>query len=541
MHSILVTGGCGFIGSNFIRCLLTEAGFAGRVVNVDKLTYAGNPDNLTDIAEKFPDRYVFIRADICDRSAMTDVFGRFAVDAVCHFAAESHVDRSIAAPEAFVKTNVDGTFTLLEAARERGSFEVLSASGLRAPHLHADTLRREMVLLDFSEAIFVARENLRGASNALFFLGDLRRMPFRDDFADLVYAGQTGKWNAVIDEIVEEHDRGRPVMVGTISVEISEMLSEMLKRRGVKHNVLNAKFHEREAEIISQAGRSDAVTIATNMAGRGTDILLGGNPDTLAAELLHQQGTTILEATPEQIAAAQAEAETICAADREKVVALGGLHIVGTERHEARRIDNQLRGRSGRQGDPGSSRFYLSLEDDLMRRFASDRVQGIMKTVGFTDDMALESGIVSRTIEGAQTRVEGYNFDLRKHVVQYDDVINLQRETIYSERDHILRATDLTDTILGLVDADIRSVVGEFTADDTSEWNREGLKAHLQGMIPTLTAGELAVVDESRNVEALTDQLIELAGEHYRRKREELGEQAGYPAAEGFRRVTLAQ
>ncbi len=348
----------------------------------------------------------------------------------------------------------------------------------------------------------------------------------RDDFADLVYAGQPAKWNSVIDEIVEEHERGRPVLVGTISVEISEMLSEMLKRRGVKHNVLNAKLHEREAEIISQAGRSGAVTIATNMAGRGTDILLGGNPDTLAAELLHQQDTTILEATPEQIAAAQAEAEAICAEDRDKVIAVGGLHILGTERHEARRIDNQLRGRAGRQGDPGSSRFYLSLEDDLMRRFASDRVQSLMKTVGFTDDMALESGIVSRTIEGAQTRVEGYNFDLRKHVVQYDDVINLQRETIYSERDHILRATDLTDTILGLVDADIRSVVGEFTADDPAEWNRDGLKAHLQGMIPTLTADELAVVDESRNAEALGDQLIELAEEHYRRKREELGEEA---------------
>ena len=277
-----------------------------------------------------------------------------------------------------------------------------------------------------------------------------QRPMVRDDFADLVYAGQQAKWNAVIDEIVEEHERGRPVLVGTISVEISEMLSEMLKRRGIKHNVLNAKLHEREAEIISQAGRSGAVTIATNMAGRGTDILLGGNPDTLAAELLHQQGTTILEATPEQIAAAQAEAEAICAEDRDKVIAVGGLHILGTERHEARRIDNQLRGRAGRQGDPGSSRFYLSLEDDLMRRFASDRVQTLMKTLGFTDDMALESGIVSRTIEGAQTRVEGYNFDLRKHVVQYDDVINLQRETIYSERDHILRATDLTETILGL-------------------------------------------------------------------------------------------
>ena len=192
----------------------------------------------------------------------------------------------------------------------------------------------------------------------------------------------------------------------------------------------------------------------------------------------------MLEATPEQMAAALAKAEATCAEDRERVVALGGLHIVGTERHEARRIDNQLRGRAGRQGDPGSSRFYLSLEDDLMRRFASDRVQGLMKTVGFTDDMALESGIVSRTIEGAQTRVEGYNFDLRKHVVQYDDVINLQRETIYGERDHVLRADDLSGTVLELVSAEIRATVGEFTADDPSEWNRDGLKTQMSGMIP---------------------------------------------------------
>ena len=214
----------------------------------------------------------------------------------------------------------------------------------------------------------------------------------------------------------------------------------MLKRRGIKHNVLNAKFHEKEAEIVAQAGRSGAVTIATNMAGRGTDILLGGNPDVLAAELLHKKGTNVLEATPEEYAEALAEAERITAEDKERVVAAGGLHIVGTERHEARRIDNQLRGRAGRQGDPGSSRFYLSLEDDLMKRFASDRVQGIMKTLGFTDDIALESKMVSRTIEGAQTRVEGYNFDMRKHVVEYDDVINRQRETIYRERDRILRS-----------------------------------------------------------------------------------------------------
>ncbi|MGH2463562.1 MAG: preprotein translocase subunit SecA [Candidatus Limnocylindria bacterium] len=347
----------------------------------------------------------------------------------------------------------------------------------------------------------------------------------RDDFADLVYASQKGKWDSVIEEISEEHEKGRPVLVGTISVEVSEMLSDLLKRRGIKHNVLNAKFHEREAEIVAQAGRSGAVTIATNMAGRGTDILLGGNPEMLTADLLHQRGTNILEASPEDVAAARAEAERMCEEDRERVVAAGGLHIVGTERHEARRIDNQLRGRSGRQGDPGSSRFYLSLEDDLMRRFASDRVQGLMKTVGFTEDMALESGIVSRTIEGAQTRVEGYNFDLRKHVVQYDDVINLQRETIYAERDHVLGADDLSGTVLQLVEAEIRATVDEMTADD-AEWNRDGLRAQLSGMVPTLTGAELAIIDEAHDAETLVGQLVALAESHYQRKRDELGEQA---------------
>jgi preprotein translocase subunit SecA len=347
----------------------------------------------------------------------------------------------------------------------------------------------------------------------------------RDDFADLVYAGQNAKWEAVADEIAEEHGKGRPVLVGTISVEVSELLSDILKRRGIKHNVLNAKFHEREAEIVAQAGRSGAVTIATNMAGRGTDILLGGNPDMLAAELLHQAGTNVLEATPEQVADAQARAEATCAEDRERVVALGGLHIVGTERHEARRIDNQLRGRSGRQGDPGSSRFYLSLEDDLMRRFASDRVQGLMQRVGFTDDMALESGIVSRTIEGAQTRVEGYNFDLRKHVVQYDDVINLQRQTIYEERDHILRDPDLSGTVLSLVEAEVRSLVAEHTAGDPTEWNRDGLKAQLTAMLP-LTAAELEAVDTERDAGELADAVVAAAETHYRHRRDELGEDA---------------
>ena len=295
----------------------------------------------------------------------------------------------------------------------------------------------------------------------------------RDDFADLVFRNQSGKWNAVIDEIAEEHEKGRPVLVGTISVAVSEMLGDMLKRRGIKHSVLNAKFHEKEAEIVAQAGRSGAVTIATNMAGRGTDILLGGNPEMLAAELLHKAGTNVLEASPEQYQAALAEADQVCAADRDLVIAAGGLHIVGTERHEARRIDNQLRGRAGRQGDPGSSRFYLSLEDDLMRRFASDRVSSIMGRLGFDDETALESGMVSRTIEGAQTRVEGYNFDARKHVVQYDDVINRQRETIYHERERILRSKDLSPTILTMLDEEVRGLVLEHTADDgQGEGNR---------------------------------------------------------------------
>jgi preprotein translocase subunit SecA len=354
----------------------------------------------------------------------------------------------------------------------------------------------------------------------------------RDDFADLVFRAQKGKWNAVADEIAEEHERGRPVLVGTVSVEISEMLSELLKRRGIKHNVLNAKFHEREAEIIAQAGRSGAVTIATNMAGRGTDILLGGNPEMLAAELLHKKGTSVLDAPPEEYQAALAEAERVCAEDKEKVLGAGGLHILGTERHEARRIDNQLRGRAGRQGDPGSSRFYLSLEDDLMRRFASDRVSSIMARLGFDDETALESGMVSRTIEGAQTRVEGYNFDTRKHVVEYDDVINRQRETIYHERERILRSTDLAPTLLGLFSDELHGLVSAATTSEfAGEWNRDGLKTQIQAMVPSITPAELAFVDEENDAAVLERQLDELVEEQYARKQEELGEQ-GMPVLE---------
>ena len=349
----------------------------------------------------------------------------------------------------------------------------------------------------------------------------------RDDYADLVYAKQSGKWNAVIDEIAEEHEKGRPVLVGTISVEISEMLGGLLKRRGIKHNVLNAKFHEKEAEIVAQAGRSGAVTIATNMAGRGTDILLGGNPDVLTAELLHKKGTNVLEASREEYEDALAEAERVTAVDYELVVAAGGLHIVGTERHEARRIDNQLRGRAGRQGDPGSSRFYLSLEDDLMKRFASDRVSGIMKTLGFTDDVALESKMVSRTIEGAQTRVEGYNFDMRKHVVEYDDVINRQRETIYRERDRILRSDNLGPTVEAMLDDEVGALVAEHTAGDhPDEWNIDGLRAQLTAMVPSLTDADLRFVVESRDQAEVVEQLIDLVHERYERKRGEAGDPA---------------
>jgi preprotein translocase subunit SecA len=300
----------------------------------------------------------------------------------------------------------------------------------------------------------------------------------------------------------------------------------MLKRRGIKHSVLNAKFHEKEAEIVAQAGRSDSVTIATNMAGRGTDIILGGNPEMLAAELLHKRGTNVLEATPEQYAAALAEADRMCAEDRERVVAAGGLHIVGTERHEARRIDNQLRGRAGRQGDPGSTRFYLSLEDDLMRRFASDRVQSIMRTLGFNDETALESRMVSRTIEGAQTRVEGFNFDTRKHVVQYDDVINRQRETIYHERERILRSDTLAPTVLAMLEEEIRALVAEHTVGEfATEWNRDGLKTQLTAMVPTLDPHSLAAIDDMVDAEQVVALLVDLVTEAYQHKREEVGDE----------------
>ena len=301
----------------------------------------------------------------------------------------------------------------------------------------------------------------------------------RNDFPDMIYKSETGKFNAVIHDIEERNAQGRPVLVGTISIEKSELLSSMLKKRGIKHSVLNAKYHEKEAEIIVQAGRSNAVTIATNMAGRGTDIILGGNPEAVAKDMLKDK----TEYTDEDLTEAIREAEKQCATDREKVVALGGLHIIGTERHESRRIDNQLRGRAGRQGDPGSSRFYLSLEDDLMRIFGSDRISGLMGKLGMDDDVPIENRMVSSAIENAQKRVESQNFDIRKHLLEYDDVMNKQRKEIYAYRKEILQSQNIKDKILLMIDEIAEEIISVHCPEDqnSEEWDMKGLKDSLYG------------------------------------------------------------
>lgn len=303
----------------------------------------------------------------------------------------------------------------------------------------------------------------------------------RKDEPDLVYRTERAKDGAIVEHIKERRAAGQPVLVGTTSVERSEHLATLLKREGIPHNVLNAKQHEREAPVVAQAGRSGAVTIATNMAGRGTDIVLGGNPAGLASEALRVRGLNPAEVDAATYAEALAEAERSCAADREIVLAAGGLRIIGTERHDSRRIDNQLRGRAGRQGDPGSSRFYLSLEDDLMKRFAGERVIGLMDRLGFDESQALESSMVSRTIEGAQTRVEGYNFDIRKRVVEFDDVINKQRATVYGERNRVLHGEDLNLTVEDSLRAEARSIVMTHCPPGLpNDWNLEALKGDLK-------------------------------------------------------------
>jgi preprotein translocase subunit SecA len=312
----------------------------------------------------------------------------------------------------------------------------------------------------------------------------------RIEHPDVIYRTEQEKWNAVVDEISESQQEGQPVLVGTISIENSEKLSSLLKRKGVRHVVLNAKYHEREAEIVAQAGRIGAVTIATNMAGRGTDILLGGNPEFLARRALEEQGIKVAEASAEDYAAAYEPALKAaveqCRDEHEKVVELGGLYILGTERHESRRIDNQLRGRSGRQGDPGESRFYLSLEDDLMRRFANERVASIMTRLKIPRDVPIEHNMVTKAIERAQNQVEAQNFEIRKNVLKYDEVMNTQRKIIYKWRNQVLEGEHADELLAEWREEAVEDQVLAFTDGiDPSEWDWDGLVAAMTAIFPT--------------------------------------------------------
>jgi preprotein translocase subunit SecA len=364
----------------------------------------------------------------------------------------------------------------------------------------------------------------------------------RKDLNDVIYLTRKAKFNAVVEEIVQRHSVGQPVLVGTISIEISEALSGMLKRRGVPHEVLNAKFHEKEAEIVAQAGKHKAVTIATNMAGRGTDIILGGNPELLAKKDLQRQGyseeiinevTGFSETDNEELLEARKayaelykEYEKQTKKEWERVVELGGLHIIGTERHESRRIDNQLRGRAGRQGDPGSSRFYISLEDDLMRLFGSDRIKSIVSTLGMEEDQPIEHKLLSGQIEQAQKRVEGNNFNVRKHVLQYDDVMNVQREIIYKQRRSVLEGEDLRSSIMDMVSTLIDSAVETYAGDSSQpeEWNLKGMLAYLERIC--IPPGTISIEDEDiydLTKPVLKERLYKIAEEAYRIQEEANG------------------
>jgi len=298
---------------------------------------------------------------------------------------------------------------------------------------------------------------------------------------DVIFRTAEEKWDAVQNEIVELNTAGRPVLVGTTSIEKSELLSGKLRKKGVKHIVLNAKYHEQEAGIIAQAGREGSVTIATNMAGRGVDILLGGNPEVIARETLRRSGIDPAQASAEQVEKSLSEAKRAIGEEHDRIVSMGGLHILGTERHEARRIDNQLRGRAGRQGDPGSSRFYLSLEDDLMRIFGSDRIKGLMARIGMGDGVPIEHAMVSRAIQRAQKQVEGHNFTIRKHLLEYDDVMNKQRRTVYSQRREILEGKDMKSYVETLVEQILDWLLDTHASKEKTpdEWDLEAFKTAL--------------------------------------------------------------
>jgi preprotein translocase subunit SecA len=346
----------------------------------------------------------------------------------------------------------------------------------------------------------------------------------RKDFPDVIYKTEAGKFKAVVEEIASMHQTNRPILVGTISIEKSELLSSMLKRRGVPHQVLNAKYHEKEAEIIAQAGRSGAVTIATNMAGRGTDIVLGGNVEFLARDLLRSRGIEPLEATPEEYSLALQEARETTKEDHQKVITTGGLHIIGTERHESRRIDNQLRGRAGRQGDPGSSRFFVAMEDDLMRLFGGEMISGLMERLGWTEDMPIEHSAIAKRIETAQRKVEGRNFEIRKHVLDYDDVLNKQREIIYELRRKLLLGEDVHEKVLEMFSEVTGQLLNVYANEKVipEEWDLEGLQ---QAIYTTLVPPQsISLTDlAAANSTELRELILNTTTEVYEAKETEIG------------------
>lgn len=346
----------------------------------------------------------------------------------------------------------------------------------------------------------------------------------RYEYSDVVYRTATEKWDAVVEEIAENHKKGKPVLVGTISIENSEHLSSLLRKRGIDHVVLNAKYHEMEAKIIAQAGRIGSVTIATNMAGRGVDILLGGNPEYLASEQLRKRGTDPKEASQEEWERALAEAKKTTDLEHKKVVDLNGLHITGTERHEARRIDNQLRGRAGRQGDPGSSRFYLSLEDDLMRIFGSDRVSGLMARIGMEEGIPIEHKMVTKAIERAQKQVEAQNFSIRKHLLEYDDVMNKQRESIYAQRKDILQGKEMKKYVQELVETLIDWLMETHVSKEKppEDWNIEGFKKAIAAQFG-LDIEELRIDWETINFEELREKILAALQGIYEEKEKIIG------------------
>ncbi|MBO5179329.1 MAG: preprotein translocase subunit SecA [Clostridia bacterium] len=355
----------------------------------------------------------------------------------------------------------------------------------------------------------------------------------RVDHNDIIYKTERAKLRAVVEDIKQSHAKGQPVLVGTITVDKSEYLSGLLKREGIKHEVLNAKYHAKEAEIVAQAGRYGAVTIATNMAGRGTDILLGGNTEALAKQELRRQGVSeedimnavsLNETTDEKILMLRDHYRHIyekldedVKAEKEKVIAAGGLKIIGTERHESRRIDNQLRGRSGRQGDIGESRFYISFEDDLMRLFGAEKMQNIVSALQIPEDMPLEAKMMTGTIETAQKSVESRNFSIRKHVLQFDDVMNMQREKIYNERNQVLDGTDMRETVLKMLANSVDNIVDMHVSPETTEIEKEEFEKYVQKIFGI----EYKV--ETKNNEKVREDVKKLAEEKYKEKEEELG------------------